>query len=132
MEMGIAITPLYAGLSGLLALGLSLHASRARDRAKVSLGDGGHPQLLLASRRHGNFIEHVPLLLILMLLLEIRGEAPLHLHFFGALLFIARILHPLGLHVDRIFSAPRLVGALLTILLLAIGSLRLLFLSLPR
>ncbi len=56
------ITALYAGLLGLMAVVLSILVGRYRaptaDR-RVSIGDGGRPEVLVAMRRHANFVEFV-------------------------------------------------------------------------
>jgi hypothetical protein len=51
------ITPLYAGLLGLMSIALAFMAGRLRESAKISIGDGGNTELLLAMRRHANFVE---------------------------------------------------------------------------
>lgn len=45
----------------LLLTVLSLHVSRLRLRHRVSFGDGGHKDLLLAMRAHGNSLEQTAL-----------------------------------------------------------------------
>lgn len=51
----------------LLLTGLSLHVSRLRLRHQVSFGDGGHKDLLVAMRAHGNALEHTTLFGLLAL-----------------------------------------------------------------
>ena len=54
------ITATYAALLGLILVGLSLSIVRLRLLRKVSLSDGGYPDLLVALRCQGNFVEYVP------------------------------------------------------------------------
>ena len=44
----VAITPLYAGILGLVLLALSYRVSHFRLRFKVGIGDGGRPELVQA------------------------------------------------------------------------------------
>lgn len=49
----------------LLITGLSIHVSRLRLRYRVSFGDGGHKDLLVAMRAHGNALEQTVLFSVL-------------------------------------------------------------------
>jgi len=78
-EIAFAVTPIYAGLLGLLFVGLSLWVVARRVRARAASGDGGDPALSDAIRAHGNFAEYVPLALILMAMGEALGMPALAL-----------------------------------------------------
>ena len=69
------VTPLYAGLLGLMLLVLSALVSRQRLRHKVSIGDGDVPSVRAAMRVQANFVEYVPLALILLVLLELSRHS---------------------------------------------------------
>jgi uncharacterized protein len=74
-------------------------------------------------RRHGNFIETVPFVLILMVLAEAQNIAPLFIYIAGGLLTIGRILHPLGLKANNSQHPLRIIGnmgGLLATLLLTV------------
>ncbi len=60
------ITILYAGLLGLLSLVLSALSGLLRGKVGASIGDGGSKEMLLSMRRHSNFVEYVPLALLLI------------------------------------------------------------------
>ncbi|MFI5002798.1 MAG: MAPEG family protein [Reyranellales bacterium] len=85
-----------AGLLGLLAVILGLNVARTRGRKKISLGDGGDPEMLAAIRAHANLIEWAPLGLLLIYVAS---------DFYGfwiiaclsAVLLAARVLHAGGL-----------------------------------
>lgn len=62
-------------LSALLLIGLSLHVSRLRLRYKSSYGDGGHKDLQIAVRAHGNTLEQSLLFSVPLLALESRQGA---------------------------------------------------------
>jgi uncharacterized protein len=64
-------TALTCAALALILTGLSLHISRLRIRYRVSFGDGGHKDLQVAIRAHGNALEQSVLLILLMLLMEL-------------------------------------------------------------
>ena len=96
------VTALYAGILGLLAVALSLAVGKLRGETKIPIGDGGNPDLLLAMRRQANFLENVPLLLVLFGVLELNGVGAVALHSMGSVLVVARIAHAVGLKGDTI------------------------------
>jgi uncharacterized protein len=116
------ITALYAGLLGLLAFAVAFPAGRIRGQLGVSCGDGGNPALLLAMRRHANFVEWVPLGLILIALLELNGVDSVPVHALGGLLLLSRILHAVGIRAETMKSMPRLIGAAGTVLVIVVAS----------
>jgi uncharacterized membrane protein YecN with MAPEG domain len=105
------ITALYAGLLGLISMGVSFPAGSLRGKLGVSVGDGGNKDLLLAMRRHANFVEYVPLALIMIALLELNGVAARTIHVLGAVLVIARLAHAFGIKADKMKSPGRFIGA---------------------
>jgi uncharacterized membrane protein YecN with MAPEG domain len=116
------ITLIIAAALGLLNVWLGLRIIRVRQSRKVSLGHGEVPGLEARCRAHANFNEYVPMALILMGLIEMNVGASRWLWAVGALLVVARVLHPFGL--DRPAPNPyRLLGAVLTLvsMLLLIG-----------
>ena len=123
LTVSLHVTALYAGILGLMSLVLAMAAGQQRGKAGVSVGDGGNPELVLAMRRHANFLEYVPMLLILFGALEINGVSPTALHVMGASLVVARICHAVGLESDTIQNAGRMVGALGTMLLSLVASI---------
>ena len=116
------ITPLYAGLVGLLLLILSYNVSRQRISSKVALGDGGVPSLQRAIRAQANLIEYAPLALILLAAIEAQGFDVRIVHFLGILLVFGRLLHGFGLSRSAGPSAPRAIGATLTWLMIFLAS----------
>jgi uncharacterized membrane protein YecN with MAPEG domain len=116
------ITALYAGLLGLVSLGVSFPAGSLRGKLGVVVGDGGNKDLLLAMRRHANFVEYVPLALLLIALLEMNGVASRYIHILGAVLLIARLAHAFGIKVDTMKTPGRMVGAVGTMLVTLVSS----------
>ncbi|MDZ4173276.1 MAG: MAPEG family protein [Hydrogenophaga sp.] len=75
-------------------IALSLNVSRLRLRYKVSFGDGGHKDLLVATRVHGNALEQSVLLAVLLLALEVQpGGAGDLVKWLGIVFLLARVLH---------------------------------------
>ena len=96
-------------------LWLSIRTGQARQAAKVSVGDGENPLLRARMRAHANFIEYVPMALILMALIESKGGNENLLWLLGIALVIGRLLHPFGM--ERPSPNPfRITGILLTYL----------------
>ena len=120
--MPVPITGLYAALLALVMLTLMVRVARMRVRTGVSILHGDDMKLALAMRQHGNFIEAVPLALILMAVVEANGANSILLHANGIVLLVSRIVHPFGLTLDRFehpLRAVSVVGTLLVTLVLA-------------
>ena len=121
----MVVTPLYAGLLGLLFLLLSWRVIQFRQRG-IPLGDGGDPIMLRRIRGHGNFSEYVPLVLLMMGFLEM-GHTSVHmLHALGIALLVSRVLHGYALSFTERFRFGRVWGAGLTFT--ALGVISILFL----
>jgi uncharacterized protein len=112
------ITGLYAALLSLILLFLWSRVSAARMQTGIALLDGGHLELTYRIRRHANFVEHVPLALLLLAILERGGARAAILHALGATLVAARILHPLGIGERKMPNPLRAAGAGATFLVI--------------
>ncbi len=123
MYTSLSITALYASLLALLLVLLSFNVIRLRLKLKVGIGDGEHKTLAAAIRIHGNFIEYMPLALILLACYELNGADALWLHALGSLLFVGRVLHAVGLSKSIGVSFQRQVGMVSTFLVLVILSI---------
>jgi uncharacterized membrane protein YecN with MAPEG domain len=117
------VTALYAGLLGLMSIAVSYPAGSLRGKLNIPFGDGGNKDLLMAMRRQANFVEYVPLALLLIALLEMNGASKLPIHVLGAGLVIARVCHALGLRSDTMQAPGRLVGAAGTVLITVVTSI---------
>ena len=113
MQAIMPITLLYAGLLAIFALFLSFRAGSYRGTAGVSLlhGEPVNWELAERVRRHQNFLEYVPVILILMAAIELNGGSWIFLHVVGVLLIVARVSHAIGLKHDNMAHPGRLVGA---------------------
>ncbi|MGZ5009265.1 MAG: MAPEG family protein [Methylobacter sp.] len=110
------ITSLYASLSVLLIVKLSLAVIKLRRLNRVSVGDGGIEELQLAIRAHSNALEYIPIALMLLFMLEFNGAPKLLIHILGVILLAGRILHAIGLPAKDF--KKRVLGMQITIYLL--------------
>src|SRR5204862_7541988 len=83
-------------------------------------GDGGDPALQRRIRAHGNFIEYVPLILIMMGMLELSRYSVYLLHALGITLVVARLLHGYALSFTERFKFGRFWGTALTFVVLLV------------
>lgn len=114
------ITLVFASLHALLLMVLVVPIVRRRISQRIGIGTGGDEQLARSIRVHGNFVEYVPMALLLLLLLELSGLAATWLWIFGGVLLCARILHAYGLSGSAGTSPGRGLGAMLTFAVLAV------------
>ena len=112
------ITPLYAGLIGLMFIWLSGRVILGRYSAKVSVGDGGDSDLFKRIRAQQNCAEYAPLGLILLGLAEFQGAPFWVVHSLGASLVIGRLAHAIGFGATPQIVPLRQVGMVLTFAML--------------
>jgi uncharacterized membrane protein YecN with MAPEG domain len=117
------ITGLYAGISALVLAFFYLLVVIERQKNKVSIGDGGSETLARRIRIHGNFIETVPFLLILLFLMENHAHSVYVLHVFGSLVILSRLLSFYGLRNAKGGIKARVTAGVLTNILFIIGGL---------
>ena len=121
------ITSLYASLSVLLIVRLSISVIKLRRKNRISVGDGGNEELQLAIRAHANALEYIPVTLLLLLMLELNGAPKILIHILGATLLLGRIFHAMGLPAKNL--RKRVLGMQITIyLLIGLAILNILFL----
>ncbi len=117
------VTALYAGLLGLISSGIAIAVGRARSASGVSIGDGGNLEVIAAMRRHANFVEFVPITLIIIGLLELNGVGSIAIHALGGGLVVARLCHAIGYRADESLKIFRAVGAIGSMLILLVASI---------
>lgn len=122
----VTITPIYAALLGLLMLVLSGRVIASVRAKGVGIGDGGDAENLVIIRSHANFIEYVPMILLLIAFAEAGGASDAWIHGLGGTLLVGRILHPLGMSSSPEPKPARFIGTLATLLALLIASILLL------
>lgn len=104
-------------------LTLFMRVSARRSELKTSIGHADDASLHQRIRQHGNFVEWVPLVLILMLLAEAQGGNSIALHVAGGFLVVGRVLHPIGLRADNANHPLRIIGNSLNLLAVVILTL---------
>ncbi|EFA84036.1 hypothetical protein PPL_03109 [Heterostelium album PN500] len=100
MNISLPITTTYTGLLSFRKICSSGSTWRCYVSAKkdgIAFDSRKYSKLLAAIRSHGNFIEYVPLQLMLAGLLEIQGFNSKYLQFILAIFTIGRISHAIGL-----------------------------------
>ena len=121
------ITSHYAALLALLLFALSVRVIQARVAGRVVIGLGDDDRRLLrASRAHGNFVEYVPMVVVLMLLLELGGAPGWLLHLLGSMILAGRLAHGLGISREPDNLRLRQLGMALTFTPLIMGAVALL------
>jgi len=112
------ITPLYAGLIALLFVYLSLRVITVRHSDRISLGDGGKSDMEKRIRAQGNCAEYAPIALILLALAEFQGAPVWVIHLLGIMLLSGRIIHAWGLSQSPQNLRARVIGMLLTLMMI--------------
>ncbi|MDB9926702.1 MAPEG family protein [Hyphomicrobiales bacterium] len=118
----------YAGILVIMAVALALNTAFRRMETKTALG-GDDSILLKRSRAFGNLIEHAPLMIILLMLMEYRGSE-FFVHIFGIGFILSRIAHAYGIIAEEGLgpdNLPRMVGALGSWSIMILASLMCIF-----
>lgn len=108
--MSLEITSIYAMPLAVLMIVLWMNVTKTRASMGVSIGNNDDVGLHEKIRRHGNFIEWVPMVLLMMMIAEMRGGNAAALHVAGILLVIGRVVHPFGLRHDNPSHVLRIIG----------------------
>ena len=124
-SIALEITPYYALALILILVGLTVNVIRMRYTLRVSLLDGGNPDLTKAMRAHGNFIEYVPLCLLLIALCELNGSVDWIIHALGAALVLSRLFHATSILKSILLF--RQIGMTFTFTCLVFSAIALLF-----
>ena len=111
--MTLPITLLYVSFFAIFALFLSFKAGSFRGKTGISVlhGEPANMELAEKVRRHQNFLEYVPLFLLVFAAVEINGGSSMFLYIVGDLMVLSRIAHMIGLKHDNMSHIGRLIGA---------------------
>ena len=115
----ISISLALAAVFGLLHVIFTLRVGNYRFKSRISLGDGGDPEMRNRVRAHGNFIENVPIAVLLILLNDLDGAQDNTLILMGSILLTSRLTHYLTIATRRlpvILRPLSMIGTLGTIL----------------
>jgi uncharacterized protein len=119
----MALTAIHAGILGLIYLVLTARVIIHRRDTKISIGAGDDRDLEYKVRTHGNFVETVPIALILMGLAEVGGTSPWLIHLSGVALILGRLAHAAAFWRRPQNLLLRSVGMALTLLVIGLLSL---------
>jgi uncharacterized protein len=120
----VTITPMYAALLGIILLALSIRVvAVVRAKGGVAYGDGGNAAFTAVLRGQQNFVEYVPLIVILIAFAEAGGCSAKWIHGMGSVLVIARAMHPFGLTDKPGINPWRFIGTNLTWIVLLVASI---------
>ena len=114
----------YAALLAFFYIYLSFNVIKVRRAEQISLGDNGNATLQRAVRAHANFMEYVPIALILLFLAEYQGLASHYCHILGSALLIGRVFQNLGI-VEKSLKY-RQIGTIATFLVIIVSAFLLL------
>lgn len=129
--MLLPITSIFTALFALMMVPLSLSISIHYARTGKNQADEGvlkDETLRRKTRAHGNFIEYVPLALILLAMLEVSGETAMVLWSMGTIFLCARLIHAAG---QRLSAKPALrgIGMMTGHMVYLVGAVRLIMLN---
>ena len=116
------ITGLYIAILALAQICMIIWIVESRYKEKVVLGTGKSEILEIKTRIYGNFIETVPMALLLMLIAEINGASQFFIHAMGILIIVSRISHAKGLITPPGYGGFRKIGMMLMMLTYLIGA----------
>lgn len=120
--MQLTITSLYAGLSAIFLVYLSMQVIKKRREKQIRILTASDEELASICRAQGNFIEYTPLFLFLLFLLENQSWHQASwgewlLYGLGDLFLVGRILHAYSLIFHEIKTGDvkfRVWGMLIT------------------
>lgn len=93
----LPVTAISAAIAAIGLVILSVFTSMRRMKTSISIGDGGDAVLLRRIRVQGNYIEYVPVALILIGLLELGGGTTAFIAGIAVAFGLGRVLHAAGL-----------------------------------
>lgn len=109
------ITLVLSSLLGLMCVWLSLQVVKYRRKYQISLGDGGNDELAKAIRAHGNFIEYVPLSLIMLGAAELNHANQFLVLGFALIILLGRCFHAYAFLGGGEHFKPRVLGMKFTL-----------------
>jgi len=117
-------TVIYASLSALLIVWLSLRVIKVRRKHRISIGDGSEDEMKVAMAAQSNAIEYIPIALLLLFALEYNHGNLFLLHFLGISMIGARFIHARAIQTDNLKArAFAMQVTLLTLITLALVNL---------
>lgn len=96
MPLALPVTSVLAAAAVVALIALSFAVSLRRMKLDAAHGDAGDAMLLRRIRAHGNFLEYVPIALIVIGLAELGGADRSWLWIVAGGLALGRLLHAIG------------------------------------
>ena len=122
-----AITAFYAGLLALIYVGMSMWVIVGRVDKNALFGEGDAGVLTRRIRAHANFMEYVPIALLVIALFEAAGGGHGLVRGLLIALIVVRLMHPIGMFAAAntprqfLFRGLGIVGTLAIIAIAAVG-----------
>ena len=124
----LKVTGFYAAIFGIFQAVLTLSIVFVRVTQKISVGSGGNQNLEFRIRGHGNFIETVPIALILLGVLETqRYVSPFLLNSLAVALLFGRLCHAYSFFFYNGKTYFRRIGMITTVSCIILYSIIILF-----
>lgn len=111
----LPITLCAAAAAAAINIWLSIRIGMIRTSRKISIGDGGDPDLVCRMRAQANFIENTPIVLVLVAAIELARTGNPFLLGAAGLYMLGRIGHGVGMDGGPL-GFLRGVGTLITML----------------
>jgi uncharacterized membrane protein YecN with MAPEG domain len=92
-----------------------MRCGKVRAANKINFGDGGNELMIRRMRAQLNFVEQVPLTLLVVAAVEVAGKGGAWLAPLGGLFLLGRIAHAIGM--DDTFKPGRAIGMVTGMLL---------------
>lgn len=119
--MILPITLCAAAAAAAINIWLSIRIGMIRTSRKISIGDGGDPDLICRMRAQANFIENTPIVLVMLGAIELARTGNPYLMGAAAIYMLGRVAHGIGMDGGPL-GFLRGVGTLTTMLTqLALG-----------
>ncbi len=131
----LPITATIASLLGLIMFPLTLRISMRRkylgentgELGKYTFGDAGDEVLRNRIRAFGNFVEYVPIVLIMLTLIEIYRAPTTLCWILGGAFVLGRLIHAISMSVIPFKPIPRGISMMMTYPSLIIPAIWLLY-----
>lgn len=116
-------TGIWISLFIFLYIFLAYRVIMLRRGSQIGLGTGENKDLLKAVRIHGNYSEYIPLLILAISILEMRGLRTPFIHLMFAAGFLGRLMILQGISKSVGFSYGRFIGNAMTFVVLLIAGI---------
>jgi uncharacterized membrane protein YecN with MAPEG domain len=126
LNASLSAAMIHSALLILMGVFLALMVIERRRGARVGIGDGGDARLARAIRVHGNFAENAPFAIGSYTLLGLAGASSWLIHALGVVFLVGRVAHAAGLSQHQGASLGRVIGMVLTSVVLCVAAFTLL------